>query len=160
MDLTRLRHRASRRRRRSRSVQRFHHYPSSAFNIVATAYKFSGYLQPQNILSGNIFGLIQTNKMAAIANFLLFFHFSSSSYSLAVLQPQFSNFQDKLCTIRGCLKILFLECVCVYVCALAWLAKFTFSPLQQILFYIDLSNFQYIFITIRGSHQPNLVAQL
>ena len=35
MDLTRL--------RRRRSVQRFHRYPPSAFNIVARAFKFSGY---------------------------------------------------------------------------------------------------------------------
>ena len=60
--------------------------------------------------------------------------------------------------MRGYLKILFLERVCVYVCALAWQAKFTLDPLQQMLFYIDLSNFWYIFICIRGSHRPNLVA--
>ena len=152
MDLNRL--------RRRHSVQRFYRYPSSAFNIVARAFKFSGYLQPQNILSGNIFGLILKNKMAAIADFLLFFFIFPHPLTLAVLQPQFSNFQDKLGTIRGYLKILFLERVCVYVCALARWAKFTLGPLQQILFQVDLSNFQFMFITIRGSHRPNLNALL
>ena len=100
-----------------RSVQRFHRYPSSTFNIVARAFKFSGYLQPQNILSGNIFGLILKNKMAARADFLLFFFIFPHPLTLAVLQPQFLNFQDKLGTIRGYLKILLLECVCVCMCA-------------------------------------------
>ena len=48
----------------------------------------------------------------------------------------------------NCLKMWFLDCVCVYVCALGQWAKFTFGPLQQRPFKIDSSNFQYIFINL------------
>ena len=42
--------------------------------------------------------------------------------------------------------IVFGGCVCMSV---HLLTEFTFGPLQQILFYIDLSDFQYIFISMR-----------
>ena len=102
MDLTRLHRRCS--------VQRFHRYPSKASNIVARAFKFPGYLQSQNILSGNFLELILKNEMAAIADFLLlssFFlllwHcysqiFSTASLVLGVVIGQFwSLCSDWLC---------------------------------------------------------------
>ena len=38
------------------------------------------------------------------------------------------NFQEKLTIIRGCLRKVFLDCVCV--CALRLWPKFTFAPLH------------------------------
>ena len=45
-----------------------------------------------------------------------------------------------------------LEHVFVHVCAMARWAKFSFGSMQQILFYKDLSNLQYSFTCIGGSH--------
>ena len=96
-------------------------------------------------MSGNIFGLIRENKMAAIANFCFYLFIFHHLLLYICYNHNFSNFRDKLTTIRGCLKTLRLEhvCMCVHwIGAIRW-AKYTFGPLQQILFYINLSNFQY-----------------
>ena len=86
------------------------------------------------VLALKVFWLILKNKMAAIEVFPIFIlNFMLHYYYGCVIATVF-KFHDKLGTIRGCLKIWFLECVCVFVCALARSAKFTFGPLQQILF--------------------------
>ena len=103
------------------------------------------------------FWLIFENKMAAIAVFPIFIlNFSSHSYYGCVI----ATVCKLLGEIRYKKRLLENMVFGVCVCPLARWAKFTFGPLQQILFYVDLSNFQYIFISIRGSHHPNLVALL
>ena len=63
-----------------------------------------------------------------------FLHFSSSSYSGCVIATVF-KFSGQISYYKRLLKnIDFGACVCVYVCTLARWAKFTFGPLQQILF--------------------------
>ena len=46
-------------------VERFHRYRSNEKNIIASLLKFAGYIHSHKILTGNIFGLILKNKMAA-----------------------------------------------------------------------------------------------
>ena len=46
--------------------------------------------------------------------YIFFLRFFPHPLTLTVLKPQFSNFQEKLITIRSCLKILFWG-VCMYV---------------------------------------------
>ena len=50
-------------------VERFHRYRSNEKNIIASLLKFAGYVHSHKILSGNIFGLILKNKMAATGVF-------------------------------------------------------------------------------------------
>ena len=45
--------------------ERFHHYCSDEKNIIASFLKFAVYINNHKMLSGNIFGLILRNKMAA-----------------------------------------------------------------------------------------------
>ena len=52
-------------------VERFHHCRSNEKNIIASLLKFAGYIHNHKILSGNIFGLILKNKMAAMDVFPL-----------------------------------------------------------------------------------------
>ena len=107
------------------------------------------------------FWLILENKMATIAVFPIFIlNFTLHGYYGPVIATVFKLSGQIRYQKRLLKNVVFGACVCVYVCALARWAKFTFGPLQQILFQIDLSNFQYIFISIRGSHRPNLVALL
>ena len=81
------------------------------------------------------------NKMAAIDIFpIIILSFLTHSYCVCVIATVF-NLSGEIRYKRCYLKILFLECVYVY--ALAWWATITFGSLQHILFYIDLSNFQY-----------------
>ena len=53
-------------------VERFHCYRSNEKNIIARLLKFAGYIHNHKILSGNIFGLILKNKMAATCIFPTF----------------------------------------------------------------------------------------
>ena len=62
------------------------------------------------------FSLILTHKMAARVIFEFFFFIFQNPLTLAVLQLQFSTFQEKLTIIRGCWRKVFLEGVCVCVC--------------------------------------------
>ena len=52
-------------------VERFHRYRSNEKNIIASLLKIAGYIHNHKILSGNIFGLILKNKMAATGVFRL-----------------------------------------------------------------------------------------
>ena len=52
-------------------VERFHCYRSNEKNIIASLLKFAGYIHSHKSLSGNIFGLILKNKMAAMGVFRL-----------------------------------------------------------------------------------------
>ena len=49
--------------------ERFHHYCSDEKNIIASFLKFAVYINNHKMLSGNIFGLILRNKMAATGVF-------------------------------------------------------------------------------------------
>ena len=53
-------------------VERFHRYRSNKKNFIASLLKFAGYIHNHKILSGNIFGLILKNKMAAMGVFSTF----------------------------------------------------------------------------------------
>ena len=53
-------------------VGRFHRYCSNEKNIIASLLKFAGYIRNHKVLSGNIFGLILKNKMAAKGVFFTF----------------------------------------------------------------------------------------
>ena len=46
-------------------VERFHRYRSNEKYIIATLLKFAGYIHNHKILTGNIFGIILKNTMAA-----------------------------------------------------------------------------------------------
>ena len=50
--------------------ERFHHYCSDEKNIIASFLKFAVYINNHKMLSGNIFGLILRNKMAATGVFV------------------------------------------------------------------------------------------
>ena len=53
-------------------VKIIHHYRSEEKNIIASLLKYAGYIHSHKILSGNIFGHILKNKMAATGVFSTF----------------------------------------------------------------------------------------
>ena len=65
--------------------ERFHHYCSDEKNIIASFLKFAVYINNHKMLSGNIFGLILRNKMAATGVFL---SVMKSAYISLIIDPR------------------------------------------------------------------------
>ena len=101
--------------------ERFHRYYSSAYSLLSTTFIFAGYVQPQKILRGNIFGLILKNKIATRVVF--------PSCVIATI----FKFSGEINYYKRLLENIVFG-ACMYVCSLARWAKFTFGTANTLLY--------------------------